>query len=95
MDMRNVIKIVAILALFGSRGAIAQTEGTARSSAGSQTTATAPFLLKQDTRLIDRAPVGHRQPHARDVPSHNPGELERLTAEDAAIDRKLIICRGC
>jgi hypothetical protein len=95
MDMRNVIKIVAILALLGSRGAIAQTVGTARSSAGSLTTATARFSLTQDTRLMGGAPVGHRQPHARDVPPQSPSELERLTAEDAAIDRKLIICRGC
>jgi hypothetical protein len=95
MDMRNVIKIVAILTLLGSRGSVAQTVGTARSSAGSPTAATAPFPLTQDTRLIGQAPVGHRQPRARDVPPQNPGELERLTAEDAAIDRKLIICRGC
>lgn len=93
--MRNVIKIVAILALLGSRGAIAQTVGTARSPAGSPTTVTAPFSLTQDTRLIDGAPVGHRQPHVRDVPTQNPGDLERLTEEDAAVDRKLTICRGC
>ena len=72
--MRNVIKIVAILALLGSRGAIAQTVGTARSPAGSPTTVTAPFSLTQDTRLIDGAPVGHRQPHVRDVPTQNPGD---------------------
>ena len=88
MDMRNVIKIVAVLALLGGRGAIAQTVGTARSSAGSPITATAPFSLAQDTRLIGGAPVGHRQPHARDVPSQSPSELERLTEEDAAVDRK-------
>ena len=93
--MRNLIKTIAVLALLGSRGAMAQTVGTARSSTGSTTTATAPFSLTQDTRLIGGAPVGHRQPHARDVPSQSLSELERLTAEDAAIDRKLIICRGC
>jgi len=95
MDMRNVIKIVAILALLCSRGAIAQTERPARSSAGFPTTATALPLSTQDTRLTGGAPVGHRQPHARDVTPQSPSELERLTAEDAAIDRKLIICRGC
>jgi hypothetical protein len=95
VHMRNVIKIVALLALLGSRGAIAQTVRTARSSAGSLTTATAPLSLTQDTRLTRGAPVGHRQPQARDVPSQNPGDLERLTEEDAAIDRKLTICRGC
>ena len=93
--MRNVIKIVAVLSLLGSRGAIAQTVGTARSSAGSLTTATAPLSSTQDTRLSAGAPVGHRQPRARDVPSQNPSDLERLTEEDAAVDRKLTICRGC
>ena len=93
--MRNFIKTVAVLALLGSRGAAAQTVGTARSSAGSSTTATAPFSLTQDTRLIGGAPVGHRQPRAHDGPPQSPSEFERLTAEDAAIDRKLIICRGC
>ena len=93
--MRNVTKIVAILAVLGSRGTFAQTVGTSRSSAASSNTATAPFSLAQDTRLIGGAPVGHRQPRARDVPVQSPSELERLNAEDAAIDRKLIICRGC
>ena len=95
MDMRNVIKIVTILALLGSRGAIAQTLGPARSSAESSSTAAGPFSVAQDTRLINEAPIGHRQPRARDVPPQSPGALERLTPEDAAIDRKLVICRRC
>jgi hypothetical protein len=95
MDMRSVIKIVTVLALLSSRGAIAQTAGPARSSTESSTTAAGTFSLAQDTRLINEAPVGHRQPRARDVPSQSPGELERLTPEDTAIDRKLVICRGC
>jgi hypothetical protein len=92
MDMRNVIKIVAILALLGGRGAIAQTVGTARSLA---TTVTGSSSLTQDTGLTGEAPVGQRQPGARDVPAQSPGEFERLTPEDAAVDRKLTICRGC
>ena len=92
--MRNFIKTVAVLALLGDRAGIAQTVERPRSSVG-YPAAPAPFRLTQDTRSIGRAPVWHRQPHARDVPSQTPSELERLTAEDAAIDRKLIICRGC
>jgi hypothetical protein len=95
MDMRNVIKIVAVLSLLGSRGAIGQTVGTARSSAGSFATAAAPLSLAQGARSVGEAPVGHRQPHARDVPTQSPGDLEHLTEEDAAVDRKLTICRGC
>jgi hypothetical protein len=91
--MRNFIKTVAVLALLGNRAAIAQTMETARSPVGYRA-APAPSRLTQDTRLSG-APVGHRQPRARDVPSQSPSDLERVTAEDAAIDRKLIICRGC
>jgi hypothetical protein len=91
--MRNFIKTVAVLALLGGRAGVAQTMETARSSVGYSTTL-APTRLTQDTRLTS-APVGHRQPQARDVPSQNPRDLERLTDEDAAVDRKLTICHGC
>jgi len=90
--MRNLIRIVVLLTL-GSCGAMAQTVGNARSSAGSAT-ATLSLSLTQNTRSIG-APVGHRQPHARDLPSENAGDLEHIGDEDAAIDRKLNICRGC
>jgi hypothetical protein len=92
--MRNFMKTVAVLALLGNRAGIAQTMETARSSIG-YPTAPAPLRQTQDTRLSGDAPLGHRQPRARDVPSQNPGDLERLTEEDAAVDRKLTICRGC
>jgi hypothetical protein len=92
--MRNLLKTVAVLALLDGRPGSGQTMATARSSAGSAT-ATAPSKLSQDTRLAGIAPVGHRQPQTNDVPSGSPGALERLSTEDAAVDRKLIICRGC
>jgi hypothetical protein len=91
--MRNVIRTIVVLAMFGSRATIAQTVGSATSPAHSAS-ATVPLLLTQNTRLIG-APVGHRQPHVRDVPSENPGDLEHIGEEDAAVDRKLNICRGC
>jgi len=92
--MRNVIKIVTILAFLGSRGAIAQTLVPARSSAEFSSTTAGPLSVAQDT-LIHEAPVGHRQPRVSDVPPQSTTEIERLTPEDAAIDRKLGICRGC
>jgi hypothetical protein len=49
----------------------------------------------RNLRLAAGAPVGHRQPRARDVPSEDPNNLEQISAEDAAIDRKLVICRRC
>jgi len=95
MEMRNVVKIVAIFAFLGSRGAIAQMVEPARSSVGSSPTVAGPFSLVQNTRPVDEAPVGYRQLHAREVTSPSPSEFDRLTREDAAIDRKLVICRGC
>ena len=44
---------------------------------------------------VGQAPIGHRQPKVRDVPTEIPSDLERRGDEDARIDRKLIICRGC
>jgi hypothetical protein len=93
--MRNLITTVALLALLGGPVAIAQTTGSARSSAG-PASPTVPSSLTPDTRLIGSAPVGHRQPHASDVPSDNSNDLEHISAEDAAVDRKINnICRGC
>jgi hypothetical protein len=93
--MRKLTKIVAILAFLGGRGAFAQTAAPAGSLAGSSSTVVGPLSLAQNARSVDGAPVGHRQPHVGDVPSHSRGELEHLTAEDAAVDRKLVICHGC
>jgi hypothetical protein len=95
MDMRNVIKIVTILAFIGSRGAIAQTLVPARSSAEFSSPSAGPLSVAQDTIIIHEAPIGHRQPRVSDVPPQGPSEIERLTPEDATIDRKLGICRGC
>jgi hypothetical protein len=92
--MRNLITTVALLALLDSPAAITQTIGSARSSVG-PARPTGPSSLTRDTRLIGSAPVGHGQPHASDVPSENTDDLEHMSAEDAAVDRKLNICRGC
>jgi hypothetical protein len=87
--MRNLIKTLLLLTLLGYRGAVAQT--VERSSAGPITASS----LTLDTRLVGGAPIGHRQPHAADLPSRNAVVLEQLSAEDVAVDRKLYICRGC
>lgn len=91
--MRNLIRTIVLLAMFGSRATIAQTIGSATSSAHSASATVTP-LLAENARSIG-APVGHRQPRARDVPSENPGDLDHIGEEDAAVDRKLNICRGC
>jgi hypothetical protein len=92
--MRNLITTAVLLALLDSPVAIAQTTESARSSAV-PAGPIAPLSLKKETRWIAGAPVGHRQPHSRDVPSENASDLEHIGEEDAAVDRKLNICRGC
>lgn len=92
--MRNLIRIVMLLALLNSRAAMAQAIDLARSS-GLSTSVSGASPMAQDTRLIVRAPVGHRQRKARDVPSASSADIERIGEEDVALDRKLIICRGC
>jgi hypothetical protein len=90
--MRNLVKTVAVLALFGSRVAMAETAGK---SSDERENAIADSSLAHQTRWIGGAPIGHRQPHTSDVPSEAAAHLEQLSAEDAKVDRKLNICRGC
>jgi hypothetical protein len=90
--MRNMVKTVAVLALLGSRVAMAQTAG--KSSAEPESPI-AESSLAHETRWVGGAPIGHRQPHTTDVPSERASHLEQLSAEDALVDRKLNICRGC
>jgi hypothetical protein len=92
--MRNLITTIMVLALLDSPVAIAQTIGSARSSA-EPAAPTVPPLLEQDARLIGNAPIGHRQPHVSDIPSESSKDLEHLSTEDTEVDRKLNICRGC
>ena len=84
--MRRVIISMALLVLIGGPAAIAQT-GT---SGGSSTAV--------KNQPIPKAPVGHRQPRAGDVPSeknlNDPNDP--LSRENAILDRKIkSICRGC
>jgi hypothetical protein len=93
--MRKLITTVALLALLHIRTAIAQTTGSAGWSPGAANP-TATSSLTRDTRSASGAPVGHRQPRASDVSSEHSNYIERVSAEDAALDRKISnICRGC
>src|SRR5262249_17799711 len=47
------------------------------------------------TPAVWQAPVGHRQPSAKDVPPKVDEDLGIRSPEDEAIDRKLRICRDC
>jgi hypothetical protein len=90
--MRKLLGTALLIALLGSRSAIAETVGLAKLPTASRR------LLDHtgpDLQLAGRAPIGHRQPQATDVPLENPGDIERIGEDDRALDRKLIICRGC
>ncbi len=41
------------------------------------------------------APVGHRQPRAKDLPSEVNQATTAPTPKDKELDQKLRICRGC
>jgi hypothetical protein len=89
--MKKTIVSMALLALIGVPGAIAQS-GSKGTSVGSTIYGTVP-----------EAPVGHRQPRASDVPSGTsdlPNEknstIDLLAKENALLDKKIkSICRGC
>ena len=77
-------KLPIVLALISTIGAVSAQSGH-RSVTGKETTTT-PWT----------APVGHRQPHASDIPATTMGPQDFLDQEDANVDRKISgICRGC
>jgi hypothetical protein len=43
---------------------------------------------------VGLAPIGHRQPTAKDVPSSEDDPIKR-SPEDEALEKKLKICRNC
>ena len=88
--MRKLITTIALLALVDGSAAIAQPAGPRNPAA--------PPSINSDRQMLPEAPVGHRQPHADQVPSEknlmNPNDP--VNRENAALDRMINgICRGC
>ena len=82
----------ALLAMVGS--AILAGSALAQDSAASQNrTVEPPRTAGQAPRQL-QAPVGHRQPTAKDVPQRDVNEGAPAPG-DRDIDRRLNICRGC
>ena len=89
--MKKTIISMALLALIGAPGPIAQS-GSKGTSIGSTINGTIP-----------EAPVGHRQPRASDVanqtsdvPNEKNSTLDLVAKENAMLDKKIkSICRGC
>ena len=46
-------------------------------------------------QAVREAPIGHRQPTAKDLPPEIGQRAPALNPEDRALDEKLRICRGC
>jgi hypothetical protein len=96
--MRVVVVIYAVAAAVVLCGAaVAQNNPDQllpRSGGGAQTTGqTDPASGQANSGR--QAPVGHRQPRAKDVPPGVEQNLGARSREDQAIDRKLRICRDC
>ena len=86
--MKKTIISMALLALIGVPGAVAQS-GSKGTTVGSTINGTVP-----------EAPVGHRQPRAGDVPQTSglpkDQSSDPLATENAKPDKTIkSICRGC
>jgi hypothetical protein len=95
--MRAVAMIyVAVAALAVGSAALAQNNADQPSapSASGQNTGPANSGPGPSTDVRE-APVGQRQPTAKDVPPRNEENLGVRSPEDQAVDRKLRICRDC
>ena len=93
--MRGVAVPAAVLVL---NAAVAQNDPgqPSPSSPSAQTTGQADDDADEDIApAVWQAPIGHRQPSAKDVPPRVEENLGIKSPEDEAIDRKLRICRDC
>ena len=86
--MKKTIISMALLALVGVPGAVAQS-GSKGTSTGSTVNGNIP-----------EAPIGHRQPRAGDLPQTSGNEKDLssdpLAKENAKLDKTIKgICRGC
>jgi hypothetical protein len=76
---------------------VSKAVGSPRRNKDESVVAVEPLKPMQDIRStsVGIAPIGHRQLRRRDLPLTANGEVGRPGAEDLALDRKLVICRGC
>jgi len=93
--MRGVAVPYAVLAaVLALNAAAAQNDPgqPSPSSPSAQMTGQADYNVGQ---AVWQAPIGHRQPSAKDVPPRVEENLGIRSPEDEAIDRKPRICRDC
>ena len=96
--MRVIAVSYALVAAAALAGAAAAQNNpgpsSGRSSGGAQTSGQSDSTTGQ-VESGREAPIGHRQPRARDLPS-GPNEGAPIRSpEEQDVDRKLRICRDC
>jgi hypothetical protein len=94
--MRVIAVSYALVALLAGAAAAQNNPdpSVGRSSGGAQTSGQSDSTTGQ-VQSGREAPVGHRQPRARDLPA-GPNEGAPIRSpEDVDVDRKLRICRDC
>jgi hypothetical protein len=86
--------LVAVAVLAGAAAAQNNPDPASRPSGGAQTTGQTDSTAGQ-VESGREAPVGHRQPRARDLPASPNGSAPIRSPEEQEVDRKLRICRDC
>jgi hypothetical protein len=81
--------LVAVTLLWSAAAAQNNPDQRSPASSGSAQNTVQPATSARE------APIGHRQPRAKDVPPPIQENLGTRSLEDEAIDRKLRICRDC
>jgi len=90
-----VVPYAALAAVLVLNAAVSQTDPGQPSPPSSPSAQTTEQADEDIAPAVWQAPIGHRQPSAKDVPPKVEEDLGIRSPEDEAIDRKLRICRNC
>jgi hypothetical protein len=88
--MRSIAIVIAAAAVVGTAAAQPSAEQSTKPPAGVD-----PPTVTGQTDGRRQAPIGHRQPKAKDLPPGVGQGAGMRSPEDEAVDRKLRICRDC
>ena len=88
--MRSIAIVIAAAAVVSSAVAQPSADRSTKSPAGGE-----PQSATGQADGARQAPIGHRQPRAKDLPPGVGQGAGMRSPEDEAVDRKLRICRDC
>jgi hypothetical protein len=80
----------AVVAIAGLSGSAVAQNNTDQPLAGTSTATATP-----ERQAPVQAPVGHRQPKPKDLPTNVLQNEQKTTTGDKGWDKNLIICKGC